>query len=81
MRKYNYFVDGIQVKRNEFFEQLRNWSQKSRRIDTIAGWCGIDIMEFDEKKYREHLRDLNNGTSIIVVHGRASKSFRKKLIK
>ena len=81
MRKYNYFVDGIQVKRNKFFEQLRNWSQKSRRIDTIAGWCGIDIMEFDEKKYREHLKDLNNGIGLTIVEGRASKSFRRKLVK
>lgn len=81
MRKYNYFVDGIQVKRNEFFEQLRNWSQKSRRIDTIAGWCGIDIMEFDEKKYNAHVRDINNGIGLTIVEGRASKSFRRRLAK
>lgn len=81
MSKYNYFVDSVQVKRNEFFEQLKNWSQKSRRIDTIAGWCGIDIMELDEKKYREHLKNLSDGMTLIIVNGRISKSFRKKLIK
>ena len=78
MRKYNYFVDGIQVKRNEFFEQLRNWSQKSRRIDTIAGWCGIDIMELDEKKYREHVKNINDGMTLIIVNERLSKTFRRK---
>ena len=81
MSKYNYFVDSVQVKRNEFFEQLKNWSQKSRRIDTIAGWCGIDIMELDEKKYREHLKNLSDGMTLIIVNDRISKSFRKKLIK
>ena len=78
MQKYNYFVDGIQVKRNEFFEQLRNWSQKSRRIDTIAGWCGIDIMELDEKKYREHVKNINCGMTLIIVNDRLSKTFRRK---
>ena len=81
MSKYNYFVDSVQVKRNDFFEQLKNWSQKSRRIDTIAGWCGIDIMELDEKKYREHLKNLSDGMTLIIVDGRISKSFRKKLVK
>ena len=81
MSKYNYFVDGIQVKRNEFFEQLRNWSQKSRRVDTIAGWCGVDIMEFDKKKYDAHVRDINNGIGLTIIEGRASKSFRRKLVK
>ena len=79
MRKYNYFVDGIQVKRNEFFEQLRNWSQKSRRVDTIAGWCGIDIMELDEKKYREHVRNINNGITLIIINDRLSKTFERKV--
>lgn len=81
MKKYNYFVDGVQVKRSDFFKELRNWSQTARRVDTIAGWCGVDIMEFDKKKYNEHIRDINNGVGLTIIEGMASKSFKRKLVK
>lgn len=80
MRKnYNYLVDGVQVKRDEFFKQLRHWSQTARRIDTIAGWCGIDLMEFDEKKYNRYMRDINRGTIVMIVHDRLTKTFQRKV--
>lgn len=79
MRKYNYFVDNVQVKRNDFFNQLRNWSQTARRVDTIAGWCGVDIMEFDEDKYNGYVKDINNGFVVIVVDGKSNKKFQRKL--
>lgn len=79
-KKYNYFVDGIQVKRSEFFNQLKNWSQTARRIDTIAGWCGVDIMEFDEKKYNRHVREINSGVTLIVIDGKLSKKFQRKVV-
>lgn len=77
--KYNYFVDNVQVKRSDFFKQLKNWSQTARRIDTIAGWCGVDIMEFDEKKYKEHVRNINDGMALIIVEGKLSKKFQRKV--
>ena len=79
MPKYNYFVDNVQVNRSEFFKQLRNWSQTARRIDTIAGWCGVDIMEFDEEKYKGYVKDINNGFVVIVLNGKLSKAFRRKI--
>ena len=79
MRKYNYFVDNVQVKRSEFFKQLRHWSQTARRVDTINGWCGIDIMEFDEEKYKGYVKDINNGFVVIVLNGKLSKAFRRKV--
>ena len=79
MRKYNYFVDNVQVKRSEFFKELRNWSQTARRIDTINGWCGVDIMEFDEDKYKGCVKDINNGFVVIVLNGKLSKAFRRKI--
>lgn len=80
MNKYNYFVDNVQVKRSDFFKQLRNWSQTSRRVDTIAGWCGVDIMEFDEEKYKGYIRDINNGFVVVVLDGKSSKSFRRRTV-
>lgn len=79
MRKYNYFVDNVQVKRSEFFKQLRHWSQTARRVDTINGWCGVDIMEFDEEKYKGYMKDINNGFVVIVLNGKLSKAFRRKV--
>jgi hypothetical protein len=79
MPKYNYFVDNIQVNRSEFFKQLRQLSQTARRVDTIAGWCGVDIMEFDEEKYNGHVKDINSGFVVIVMSGKLSKSFRRKI--
>ena len=77
MRKYNYFVDNVQVKRNDFFNQLRNLSQTARRIDTIAGWCGVDILEFDKKKYDRFVRDINNGIGIFVSDGKHYTLFNR----
>ena len=78
MRKYNYFVDNVQVKRSDFFKELRHWSQTARRIDTINGWCGVDILEFDEKQYKEHMKYINTGLAIIIVKDRVSKQFQRK---
>jgi hypothetical protein len=79
MHKYNYFVDNVQVKRSEFFNQLKNLSQTARRVDTIAGWCGVDIMEFDEEKYKGYLKDINEGFAIIVVNGQVHTKFQRKI--
>ena len=78
MKKYDYFVDETKVKRNEFFNQLRNYSQTARLVDTINGWCGISIMEFDEKKYNRHVRDINNGIIVMIVNEKFTKTFRRK---
>jgi len=78
-KKYNYFVDNVQVKRSEFFKQLKHCSQTARRVDTIAGWCGVDIMEFDEGKYKGYVKDINNGFVVIVLNGKSSKAFCRKV--
>ena len=77
-KKYNYFVNNIQVTRKDFFIQLRACSQKVIRTDVIAGWCGVDLMGLDEKKYKGYVRDINEGFTIIVVNGKASKKFQRK---
>ena len=80
MRKYNYFVDNVQVSRSEFFQQLRDCSQTARRVDTINGWCGVDIMEFNEEYYKGHVRAINAGLAIIIVNGNLSKKFQRKVV-
>lgn len=80
MRKYNYFVDNVQVKRNEFFAQLKKYSYKDRLVDVINGWCGVSVREFDEKKYKEHVKDINNGYVVLVMNGNTSKAFKRSVI-
>ena len=79
MRKYNYFVDNVQVKRSEFFEQLKKYSYRDRLVDVINGWCGVSVREFDEKKYKEHMRDIGNGYVVLVMNGNKSKAFKRSV--
>ena len=70
MKKYNYIVDGVKVPRKEFFERLK--SQCTQIVDrqVIAGWCGVDVVEFSEKKYKKCLRDINEGVDIMFFDGK-----------
>lgn len=79
MRKYNYFVDNVQVTRNDFFEQLKKYSYKDRLVDVINGWCGVSVREFDEKKYKRHVKDINNGYVVLVMDGNTSKAFKRSI--
>ena len=79
MRKYNYFVDNVQVTRNEFFKQLKKYSYKDRLVDVINGWCGVSVREFDEKKYKERMRDISNGYVVLVMNGDTSKAFKRSI--
>lgn len=80
MRKYNYFVDNVQVKRSEFFEQLQRHSYRDRLVDVINGWCGVSVREFDEKKYQERMRDINKGYIVLVMVGNTSKAFKRIVV-
>lgn len=77
MKKYNYFIDNVQVKRNEFFAQLKQYSYRDRLVDVINGWCGVSVREFDEKKYKERMRDINNGYVVLVFVENVSKAFKR----
>ena len=79
-KQYAYFVDNVEVSRKDFFEKLKKCCHKAVRIDTIAGWCGVDIMEFDEKQYREAQRDIRNGITLIMYRNHKGTSFKRKKI-
>ena len=78
-KKYKYFVDDTQVPRNESFEKLK--SQCTWVVDTqvITGWCGVSVLDFDEKKYTRCLRDINDNVEIFFMNGKY-KHFRRKEI-
>ena len=79
MKKYVYYVDNVQVKRNEFFEKLK--SQCTTIVDRqiINGWCGVDVVEFSEKKYKRCLKSINDGVEILFFDGRYKHFERKEI--
>ena len=78
-KKYNYFVNGNQLSRKDFMEELKKCCYKVVRTDVIAGWCGVDFREFDEKKFNSEMYAINQG--IIVIFAEYHKTFRRKEVK
>lgn len=78
-KKYDYFVNGERLSRKEFMEELKKCCYKVVRQDVIAGWCGVDFCEFDEKKFNSEMYAINNGVVVMFPH--KNKTFRRKEVK
>lgn len=76
--KYDYFVNGEKMKRKDFMKELKSCCQKVIRTDVIAGWCGVDLMGFNEKTFRRNMRDIEKG--ITVMFPEYNKTFKRKVI-
>ena len=61
--KYDYFVNNEKVMKKDFVKELKSCCQKVIRTDVIAGWCGVSLMDFDEEKFRQNMRDIENGVA------------------
>lgn len=77
-KKYAYFIDNVQVSRNDFFKELKRKCQRVVDTQVIAGWCGVDLMGFDEKSYRKYVRDINNGANVVFLSAKSSMTFKRK---
>lgn len=80
-RKYNYFVDGVAMPRKDFLEELKRYSQIVKQVDVIAGWCGIDMECFDEERFKNNLKTINNGIRLICFRHNKGKEFYRKEVK
>jgi hypothetical protein len=76
--KYDYFVNEEKMTRKDFMKELKSCCQKVIRTDVIAGWCGVDLMGFDEKVFRRNMRDIEKG--IAVMFPEYNKTFRRKVM-
>ncbi|WP_308856710.1 hypothetical protein [uncultured Oscillibacter sp.] len=56
-----YQINGQIVPRAEFFSCLRQDCSRIVSTTVISGWCGVDVLEFDEKRYHRCLRQLRQG--------------------
>lgn len=77
-KRYNYFVNGNELPRKDFMEELKQCCYKVMEVDA-TDWCGINFCEFDEKKFNKEMRAINNGT--IVMFFDSNKTFCRKEIK
>lgn len=78
-KKYDYFVNGNKLSRKEFIEELKKCCYKVVDTDVIAGWCGVDFCEFDEKKFNKEMYAINKG--VMVMFFDANKTFSRKEVK
>lgn len=76
--KYDYFVNGEKMTRKDFMKELKSCCKKVMCTDIVAGWCGVDLMVFDEKKFRRDMRDIEKG--ITVMFPEYNKTFSRKKI-
>ena len=77
-RKFSYFVNGNELPRKDFMEELKKCCYKV--VDTdMVGCIGIDFYEFDEKLFNKEVRALNQG--VIVMFYDCNKTFERKEIK
>ena len=64
-KKYNYFVNGKVMPRKEFMGKLKMDCLKVVRTD-YCGDIGIDLCEYDEKKFNYYMRAVSDCMFIII---------------
>jgi hypothetical protein len=78
-KKYDYFVNNKKMSKKKFMEELKKCCYKVVRTDVIAGWCGVDFSEFDEKKFNSEMYAINNGTVVMCLGHQ--KTFSRKEVR
>ena len=76
--KYDYFVNGEKMARKDFIKELKSCCQKVLWLDTTGGWCILEFMDFDEKRFRQNMRDIEKG--ITVMFPKRNKTFNRKVV-
>lgn len=77
MNKYQYYVNGNPVTKKEMVVRLKECCYKV--TDTMqVGLIGIDMVEFDEKKFNRSLRHICNPSYLFVAID--STTFSRKKI-
>ena len=79
-KKYKYYVNNKECKsKKEFAEKLKQCCVKVVRTDWVNEYIGVDLAEFDEKKFRENMRAIEYGTSVIFLS--SGTIFSRKQVK
>ena len=75
-KKYAYFMDNIEIPKKSFLKELEKCCEGAVQTDTIAGWCGIDLVEFDEEMFKTELRNINGGIRVSLPDGYGAKTYK-----
>lgn len=73
---YIYYFNHQEVSRKELLEKLKQDCQKVVSTDYV-GSIGIDLMDLDEKAYKENIREIDKGTRIYFM--RSKNSYYRKV--
>lgn len=76
-KKYDYFVNDVKVPKKEFFATLRSKCQKVIHTEIVAGWCGVDLMGFDEERYKRSVRDISKGVIVMFPSEKTCTCFKR----
>lgn len=75
-KKYAYFVNDVAMPRKDFLKELEKCCQRVIRTDVVAGWCGVDLVGFDEKMFKAELRNINSGIRVGIFDRFGSKTYK-----
>lgn len=63
---YIYYFNKQEVTRKKLLEKLKQDCQKVVCTDYV-GDIGIDLMGFDEERYKQNIRDIDKGTRVFFM--------------
>lgn len=75
-KKYAYFVNNVVMSRKDFLKELKNCCQRVVHTDIIAGWYGVDLVDFDEDMFKTELKNINNGIRVNLTDKYSSKTYK-----
>ena len=76
-RKYVYYFNATEVSKKEFVHKLQMDCQKVVSTDYSCGF-GVDLMQFDKKKFNENMRSIEDGSHVIFLDSK-NKYYRREV--
>ena len=78
MKRISYFVNGEEIGRSSFYKELRSTCIRNVNQMVIAGWCGVDVREFDPCLFGWARRSILKETHTIIQCGDTFTKFNIK---
>ena len=76
-RKYVYYFNAEEISKKEFVHKLQMDCQKVVSTDYSCGF-GVDLMEFDKKKFNENMRAIEDGSHVVFLDSK-NKYYRREV--
>ena len=76
--KYDYLINNEKFTKKDFMTELKSCCRKVIHTEVIAGWCGVDLVDFDEEKFNKTMRDIEKG--YVVLFLQYNKTFKRQKV-